>query len=291
MEQFIRVISREVIMHADPAKHILIVHAHPEAQSLNGSLTRVAVAALREQGHEVQVSDLYGMKWNAVADAADFRQMQQPSRLRYPGESKHAFATGTQSPDIEAEQHKLLWADAVIFQFPLWWFSLPAILKGWVERVFAYGLAYGVGEHGGARWGDRYGEGRFAGRRAMLSITIGGRAPHYGDRGVNGPLLDLLFPIHHGVFWYPGMNVLPPFVVYQADRLSPEDFEVVAAEYRGRLQRLFSDAPIPFRSQNGGHYDNAQVLRPEFGSGASGFALHLIQPNEAADERPRLVRR
>jgi NAD(P)H dehydrogenase (quinone) len=274
-------------MDSNQPKHILIVHAHPEPQSLNGSLPNVALAALREQGHEVQVSDLYAMNWNAVADAADFRQVQESSRLRYVAESKHAFATGTQAPEIEAEQIKLLWADAVIFQFPLWWFSLPAILKGWVERVFAFGFAYGVGEHGGNRWGDRYGEGRLAGRRAMLSITIGGRSPHYSDRGVNGPLNDLLFPIHHGVFWYPGMDVLPPFAVYQADRLTAEDFEVVAVGYRERLKRLFTDAPIQFRSQNGGHYDERQVLKPAFGIGAAGFGLHVVRPNEIPDDRPR----
>jgi NAD(P)H dehydrogenase (quinone) len=124
-------------MAADPHKHVLIVYAHPEPQSLNGSLTSVAVATLREQGHEVQVSDLYAMKWNAVADAADFRQMQQPDRLHYVRESKHAYTDRTQAPEIEAEQRKLFWADAVIFQFPMWWFTMPAILKGWVERVFA----------------------------------------------------------------------------------------------------------------------------------------------------------
>jgi NAD(P)H dehydrogenase (quinone) len=80
---------------------------------------------------------------------------------------------------------------------------------------------------------------------------------------------------------------LPPFAIYQADRLAPEDFEVAAAEYRERLRRLFTDAPIPFRSQNGGHYDEAQVLKPPFGIGANGFGLHVIQPNEVPDERPR----
>ncbi len=69
--------------------------------------------------------------------------------------------------------------EAVGSQFPLWWFSMPAILKGWVERIFAFGFAYGVGVHEGEHWGDRYGEGRLTGRRAMLSTTMGGRAPHY----------------------------------------------------------------------------------------------------------------
>lgn len=71
---------------------------------------------------------------------------------------------------------KLFWCDALILQFPLWWFGLPAILKGWVDRVFASGRRI----YGGGKWYDR---GVFAGKRAMCSVTIGGPPPIYSDRG------------------------------------------------------------------------------------------------------------
>lgn len=269
--------------------NVLIVFAHPESKSLNGSLKDLAVSVLSQQGHTVQVSALYQMNWKAIADERDFQHLQGTERFSYVRESKQAFADHTQSPDIEAEQAKLLWADAVIFQFPMWWFSMPAILKGWFERVYAYGLAYGVGQHEGTRWGDRYGEGKFMGRRAMLSITVGGRLPHYTERGVNGAMEDLLFPIQHGMLWFPGMDVLPPFVVYQADRLTPEQYDVVAHDYQQRLEHLFDESPIPYRSQNGGHYDEQQVLKPEFGANQSGLRLHLLQSGEVADNRPVLI--
>ena len=60
--------------------------------------------------------------------------------------SKKAFDADVLTDDAKTEIEKLLWADTLILQFPLWWFSMPAILKGWVDRVFAYGFAYGVGE-------------------------------------------------------------------------------------------------------------------------------------------------
>ncbi len=265
--------------------NVLIVYAHPEPQSLNGSLKDLAVETLTALGHEVKVSDLYAMRWKAVADADDFPDRAYPDRLRYGGESKHAFLGGSQPADVAAEQEKLLWADAVIFQFPLWWFSAPAILKGWVERVYAYGFAYGVGPHEGERWGDRYGEGNLLGRRALLSITLGGREPQYSERGVNGALDDVLWPIQHGTLFYPGMAVLPPFTIYQADRLPPEAWETAADAFRGRLSGLFSDETIPFRRQNGGHYDARQVLKDGLGAGATGSRLHLRQPGEPA-ERP-----
>ena len=94
------------------------------------------------------------------------------------------------------------WADAVLLQFPLWWFSMPAILKGWVERVYAYGFAYGVvsiptpigvtvtARDAGGQTGDadRY-------RRRLES--------HYAPRGINRPIDDILFPIQHGMLHYP----------------------------------------------------------------------------------------
>jgi len=254
---------------------VLIVYAHPEPQSLNGSLKSLAVETLRQEGHEVQVSDLYAMHWKAGADAADFGTLEHPERLNYAHESGHALRNGTQTPDIVAEQAKLLWADAVIFQFPLWWFSVPAILKGWFERVYAYGFGYGVGQHGGGRWGDRYGEGTLQGRRALLSVTMGGREPHYGPRGVNGPIDELLFPIQHGTLYYPGMEVLPPFLVYESRGIDAAAYDKLAQAYRERLRRLFSDEPLPYRQQNGGDYDERQVLKDSIAPGAQGFSAHL----------------
>ncbi|WP_207478206.1 NAD(P)H-dependent oxidoreductase [Arenibaculum pallidiluteum] len=260
--------------------NVFLVHAHPEPKSLNGSLKDLAVDTLSGLGHEVQVSDLYTMRWKAVADAGDFADPGNSERLVYWRESKRAYLGGSQSEDVAAEQKKLLWADAVILQFPMWWFSVPAILKGWFERVFAYGFAYGVGQHGGERWGDRYGEGTLLGRRALVSVTIGGRAPHYSPRGVNGMLDDLLFPIQHGTLYYPGMAVLEPFVIYQADRLSLDDWAGIAERYRARLHSLFTDAPIPYRRQNGGHYDSQQVLKDGLGLGAAGTGIHLLRPGD-----------
>src|SRR5437764_2162724 len=239
---------------------VLLVFAHPEPRSLNGALRDVAIDELKAQGHEVRVTDLYAQRWTSEVDRADFLNLAPQAPLGPAAASKEAFAANALTDDVKAEIEKLLWADALILQFPLWWFGMPAILKGWVDRVFAYGFAYGVGAHGGERWGDRYGEGALSGRRAMLSVTIGGRAPHYGKRGVNGRLDDLLWPIQHGVLFYPGMAVMPPFVIYQSDKLSETEWPGIAQAYKRRLAGLFSDQPIPFRTQNGGHYDGRQVL-------------------------------
>ena len=257
--------------------NVLLVFAHPERQSLNGALRDVAVAELQPQGHEVRVSDLYAEGWKASVDRADFPEMAYDERLRVAGASGQAFAAGNLTADVKAEQEKLLWADTLILQFPLWWYSMPAILKGWVDRVYAFGFAYGVGEQSDTHWGDRFGEGTLAGKRAMLVVTVGGWATHYAPRGVNGPIEDILFPINHGILYYPGYTVLPPFVAYRVDRMDEAGFRQVADQLRTRMCDIETTAPIPYRMQNGGDYQVPSLeLLPELGDpGASGFALHV----------------
>jgi multimeric flavodoxin WrbA len=74
-------------------------------------------------------------------------------------EQEHAFAVGHGPDDILTEQRKVADADLVIFHFPVWWFSMPAILKGWFDRVFSRGFAYSKGR--------KYGTGHFQGKRAI----------------------------------------------------------------------------------------------------------------------------
>ncbi|KAK7705909.1 hypothetical protein SLS64_007861 [Diaporthe eres] len=266
---------------------VFIVFAHPEPQSLGGSLLRTAVEELEAQGHEVQVSDLYAMNWKSQVDRSDFPKLPADARLRVPYASVEATSSDTLTDDVKREQEKLLWADAVILQFPLWWYSMPAILKGWVDRVYSGGFAYGVGEHNEKRWGDRYGEGKMLGKRAMVLVTVGGWKEHYSPRGICGPIDDLLFPITHGTLHYVGFEVLPSFVLYQADRADEAVFTAAADELRQRLRELSTVDPIPFRPQNGGEYElPTLILKPEVEAASeSGFSVHIRPSKNAQDPK------
>ena len=256
---------------------VLLVFAHPEPNSLNGALRDVAVKELKAQGHEVRVTDLYADGWKSEVDRRDFPAWPAGERFIAGLASKKAFETESLTEDVKAEIESLLWADTLILQFPLWWYSMPAILKGWVDRVFAYGFAYGVGEHSEQRWGDRFGEGTLVGKRAMLIVTTGGWEDHYSDRGVNGPIEDLLFPINHGILYYPGYDVLPPFLVYKVDRFNDAEFGGAAERLRQRMRTIETTDPIPYRQQNGGDYI-IPSMRLKLGfedAGASGFSLHV----------------
>lgn len=255
--------------------NVLIVYAHPQPRSLNGSLKDFAVSHLKNSGHTVQVSDLYAQHWKPQIDANDILSAPVGDDFDASADSLYAYTHGTQSEDIAREQEKLRRADAVIFQFPLWWFSMPAIMKGWFDRVYACGFAYGVGEHSDTHWGDRYGEGSMAGKRAMLLVTTGGWDSHYGPRGINGPIDDILFPIQHGMLHYPGFTVLPPMVIYRASRTDDARFRDYTNALARRLDALWETTPIAFRQQNAGDYAiPALTLKEEFAPGETGFSIH-----------------
>lgn len=258
--------------------NIFIVMAHPEKKSLNGSLLDFTVSYLKDSGHSVRVSDLYAMDWEARVSVADSQNPPENRCFDPSYESSRAFSGGFQSNDISREQENIMWADAVIFQFPLWWFSMPAILKGWIDRVYAFGFAYGVGEHNESHWGDRYGEGTMKGKRAMLMVTAGGWESHYSSRGINGSIDEILFPIQHGMLFYPGFDVLPPFVIYRTNRIDAERYDEECNKLGERLDNLFITPPIPFYRQNSGDYNIPELtLRDDINPGESGVSIHTAR--------------
>lgn len=95
-------------------------------------------------------------------------------------------------------------------------------------------------------------------------------------RGINGPIDDLLFPIHHGILYYPGFDVLPPFVVYRTGKTDAARYAGICEALGERLDTLESATPIAFRPQNASDYAiPALTLRDEIAPGVTGFAAHV----------------
>ncbi len=229
---------------------VLIVFAHNEPQSFNASMKNVAVEELTGQGHEVKVSDLYAMNWKAVADADDFGSRANPDYLVYALEQRSGYEAKTLAADILGEIEKLQWADLVIFNFPIYWFSAPAILKGWFDRVLISGLCYG-----GMRFYDR---GGLKGKKAMLAITVGGQPHMLTAGGIHDDLNDMLRPILRGTLGYIGMSVLPPFVAWHVPYIKPEQRTQLLDDYRQRLRGLDALEPLHFPSMS----DFDETLKP-----------------------------
>ncbi|AJO78224.1 NAD(P)H-dependent oxidoreductase [Pseudomonas chlororaphis] len=218
--------------------NVLIVHAHPEPQSFTAALRDQARATLEAQGHQVQVSDLYAMQWNPVASAADFSSRENPDYLVYALEQRLGVKSQSIAADIRQELDKLLWADLLILNFPIFWFSAPAMLKGWIDRVLVSGVCYG-----GKRF---YDQGGLAGKKALVSVTLGGREHMFGEGAIHGPLEDMLRPILRGTLAYVGFEVLQPFVAWHVPYISEQARGEFLERYRQRLEGLDAERPLVF---------------------------------------------
>jgi NAD(P)H dehydrogenase (quinone) len=110
----------------------LIIYAHPNPASFNAGIKETIVTELTAGGHDVRVRDLYEMNFNPVLSGLDIVSM-------YNGQTPE---------DIAAEQREIEWADVLFLIYPTWWISMPAILKGYIDRVFSHGFAFKYGEEG-----------------------------------------------------------------------------------------------------------------------------------------------
>src|SRR5262249_22492040 len=144
---------------------ILVVYWHPEPRSFNAAMFETICATLGSLGHEVRTSDLYQMDFDPVSSRRNFVTVREPRYFKQQAEEEFAAERNGFSSEIECEIEKVEWCDVMILQFPLWWFGLPAVLKGWVDRVFAAGRVHGNGQY--------YDTGVFRGKRALLSLTTG----------------------------------------------------------------------------------------------------------------------
>ncbi|HYA32993.1 MAG TPA: NAD(P)H-dependent oxidoreductase [Candidatus Bathyarchaeia archaeon] len=207
--------------------NVLIVYAHPNPRSFNAAMRTVAVDTLTEVGHAVQVSDLYAMHFKPTLDERDFKERQKPDFFDPLIEQYHAAVSRTFAEDIAKEVDKVEWANLIIFQFPLWWMSFPAILKGWCDRVFANGVAVNMGTY----------DPLFVGKKALCALTTGSGEAMYAPEG---PAQDInvLLTFARGMFRTAGIEFLEPFIAFGVPGLTSDERAQALQRYRERLQSL-----------------------------------------------------
>ncbi|WP_370263733.1 NAD(P)H-dependent oxidoreductase [Limnobacter sp.] len=225
--------------------NVLIVHAHPEPQSFCTAMMARMKARFEAQGHSVEVSDLYAEQFDPVAKAADFAERQNPDYLVYALEQRHASKTGTLPADIAREVERLKCADLLVLNFPLFWFSVPAMLKGWIDRVFLSGLVYG-----GRNFYDR---GLMKGKQAWVTFTLGGREHMFGPGSVHGDLEGLLSPVLRGSLGYAGFEVLKPFAAYHVPYIAEEARHAILEDLDLAVDTLHNRGALPMPSLD--HFD------------------------------------
>jgi len=158
----------------------LIVYAHPNPKSFCHAIKDEIEIKIKQQGGALVVRDLYQQGFNPVLSSGDFVQFLQ-----------HATPV-----DIQAEQESIRRADVLIFVYPVWWFSMPAILKGYIDRVFSRGFAY---DYEGHRI-----KGLLPGKRVMIFSTTGGPRIAYYLAGYKAAIKTA---IDAGIFKFCGMQV------------------------------------------------------------------------------------
>jgi NAD(P)H dehydrogenase (quinone) len=162
------------------------------------------------------LSDLYAMKFDPVLKASDFPERKNLEFFNAFLEAIKASRTGVFAQDIKEEMEKVKWADFVIFQFPIYFTSMPAIMKGLIDRVLAPGFGFNP------ITSNAYDTGLFTGKSAMLVTTTGAPREMYSEGGAHGDLNKHLKSITHCIFEYMGMKVLPSHIIYEVSNISRE---------------------------------------------------------------------
>jgi len=109
--------------------NVLTVVAHPRTTSLTFAAAERFAQGLADAGHETEVLDLHRVGFDPVLREADEPDWSNPNK--------------TYSPETEAEIERMKRHDALAYIFPMWWYDVPAILKGYIDRVWNHGFAYG----------------------------------------------------------------------------------------------------------------------------------------------------
>ncbi len=145
-------------------KH-LILYAHPNPKSFNAAILETTVKTLESKGHQVTTRDLYKMNFDPVLKGSDFE----------------TFQSGKVPVDIEKEHGYIVDADVITMIYPIWWTGIPAMLKGYIDRVFSYGFAYKHNE-------QELTVGLLTGKKGLIINTQGTPAEHYDSIGMTDAL-------------------------------------------------------------------------------------------------------
>ncbi len=214
--------------------NILYIFAHPEPKSFNSAMRETAIKTLEDNSNNVRVSDLYSMGFKAVLDQDDFLQRKNTDIFNPFLEQMTAGKEGTFSEDIITEMEKIKWADFLIFQFPIFFTGMPAIMKGWIDRVFAAGFAFSPVKQ------RVYENGLLKGKKVMMVISTGAEEEWYSADGKHGDINELLKYITHCTFEYVGMDVHDTHFVFGAGKMSAERVNEELKRYVQRLDSIFT---------------------------------------------------
>ena len=188
----------------------LIIYAHPNENSLNHHLLSTVVETLQSRNEEIIVRDLYTIGFDPVLSLADM----QGQRI------------GEISDDVRTEQEHISWAERITFIYPIWWTGLPAMMKGYIDRVFSYGFAY--------RYDQGIQKGLLKGKKTVIINTHGKSHEEYEKTGMDKALT---LTSDNGIFIYSGLEIISHLFFDKADKASAENLDI----WKDQIKNLYSE--------------------------------------------------
>jgi NAD(P)H dehydrogenase (quinone) len=189
----------------------LIVYAHPDTASFNHAIMDAYVLELKASGHKVRIRDLYALGFDPVITLSDYEMID----------------SGDPPEDIKAEQEHISWAGVVSFICPIFWAGMPAVLKGYVDKVFSLGFAYSF-------QGDRP-KGLLRGKKAVILNSTGGSLVYHQKSGM---LDSIRKTIDGGIFRFCGIEVLEHRFFMGVPIATPAEREKMLSEVRDIARSL-----------------------------------------------------
>ena len=187
----------------------LIVYAHPNSGSLNHFFKQTVLESLQESGEEIAIRDLNEINFNPVLSLDDMNGQRM----------------GTVADDVKTEQDFITWADRIIFIYPIWWTGMPAIMKGYIDRVFSYGFAY--------RYDQGIQKGLLTGKKTIIINSHGKSNAEYEAMGMDKALI---LTSDTGIFTYSGLEIQQHFYFDKADRASADNI----SNWESQIQTILS---------------------------------------------------
>lgn len=184
--------------------NVLLVYAHPNPQSFNAALAKTIEAEIIASGGKIKVKDLYTMHWDPILSMEDFQ----------------GIYSGSMPDDVKQEQADVAWADLVVMLAPVWWYSIPAILKGYIDRVFSFGFAYKYTATGPL--------GLLKGKKGLFITTSGANRQDAEMGGMMSTLKKSLT----GVFAFSGFQEKKHHNFFAVTTVSDEERRAMLAEAR-----------------------------------------------------------
>ena len=156
--------------------HVLVVIAHPRKTSLTQAVSEKVCSGLLKSGCTIEVADLYTENFDPCLNSQD--------------EPDWDFVEKEYSVAVKKEMARIERADALVMIFPVWWWNMPAMLKGWIDRVWGYGFAYGEGNK----------------LPVKKILALGVAANTEGDEGSQAFFEDFKKQMIEGTFKYCGVD-------------------------------------------------------------------------------------